>query len=243
MSARHDLALTRGWTADGTRLVVEALEALDDDALAGPSLLPGWSRAHVVAHLARNAEALGRLATWARTGEELPMYADAQQRDADIAASAQQAPADLRHDVAATAAELEQAFAALDGAAWDARVRVRQGDEVPARVLPWLRVRELWLHAVDLDAGADLAGAPGPLLDELAADLTATLSRRDGCPAVELRPRDRPGPWHLGEDPDDGARTTVEGSAADLVVWLAGRGGGAGVTAASGPLPALPAWL
>ena len=48
-----------------------------------------------------------------------------------------------------------QAFAALDGAAWDARVRVRQGDEVPARVLPWLRVRELWLHAVALgDTGA-----------------------------------------------------------------------------------------
>ena len=54
------------------------------DPLAAPSLLPGWSRAHVVAHVAGNAVALLNLLTWARTGVETPMYADDAARNADI---------------------------------------------------------------------------------------------------------------------------------------------------------------
>lgn len=256
MSLRHDLDVTRGWTADGTRLLAEALEALDDDGFAAPSLLPGWTRAHVVAHVARNAEALTRLATWARTGEETPMYASPEQRDADIERTSGQPAADLRHDVAATAADLDVAFGALDGGAWDARVRVRQGTEVAARVLPWLRAREVWLHAVDLDVGADLAGAPVLLLDELARDVAGGLSRRDGCPALSLRPTDRDEVWRLGgsdgspdgspvaspgEDPGDD-RPAVAGPAAELVLWLAGRSDGSTLDAEQ-PLPPLPAWL
>ena len=92
MRARHDLATTRAWAADGTRLVVAALADLRDDGFPAPSLLPGWTRAHVVAHLARNAEALTRLATWARTGVETPMYVSPEQRDAEIETSARQPP-------------------------------------------------------------------------------------------------------------------------------------------------------
>lgn len=243
MSPRHDLHLTRGWAADGTRLLTEALEALDDEGFTAPSLLPGWTRAHVAAHVARNAEALGRLAAWARTGEETPMYPSPEQRDADVEASARQQPGDLRHDVASTAADLALAFDALEGSAWDARVRVRQGTEVPARVLPWLRAREVWLHAVDLGTGADLAGAPADLLDELAHDITGGLSRQDGCPVLELRPSDRDSAWQLGpREGDAGGRVSVQGSVADLVLWLAGRSDGAALTSA-GPLPVLPAWL
>lgn len=260
MSLRHDLKVTRRWTADGTRLLTEALDALDDDGFAAPSLLPGWSRAHVVAHVARNAEALARLATWARTGRETPMYGSHEQRDADIEHSSRQPPAELRHDVATTAADLEQVFDALEDSAWGARVRVRQGTEVAARVLPWLRAREVWLHAVDLDVGADLGGAPEDLLDELAADIVAGLSRQDGCPALELRPSDRDLTWRLGAHDGQAAPAsttpasmtpaappaptppTVMGSAAALVEWLAGRSDGSALTSAA-PLPTLPAWL
>jgi maleylpyruvate isomerase len=110
-------------------------------------------------------------------------------------------------------------------------------------VLPWLRAREVWLHAVDLGTGADLAGAPADLLDELAHDITGGLSRQDGCPVLELRPSDRDSSWQLGAGHDDaGGPVSVQGSAADLVLWLAGRSDGAGLTSA-GPLPVLPAWL
>ncbi|MCR8526173.1 maleylpyruvate isomerase N-terminal domain-containing protein, partial [Escherichia coli] len=65
---------TLRWWADGELAVAGRLDQLSDDALEEPSRLPDWSRAHVVAHLARNADALGNLLTWARTGVETPMY-------------------------------------------------------------------------------------------------------------------------------------------------------------------------
>lgn len=173
------------------------------------------------------------------------MYASPEQRDADIETSTQQSPADLRHDVTATAAVLDQAFAGLTEAAWDARVRVRQGQPVSARLLPCLRVREVWLRAVDLDAGADLAAAPAALLDELVAHITTWLSGEPACPQVELRVADRDATWRLGASSGTDERpavAAVEGTAAELVLWLAGRTDGSAVRAA-GPPPPLPRWL
>ena len=57
---------------------------LTDTQIDGPSALPGWNRATLLTHLARNADALGNLLTWARTGVETPMYADPSSRAADI---------------------------------------------------------------------------------------------------------------------------------------------------------------
>ncbi|HKN97338.1 MAG TPA: maleylpyruvate isomerase N-terminal domain-containing protein, partial [Pseudonocardiaceae bacterium] len=53
------LARSLGWLAEGTERVESAVAALSDDELGGTSGLPGWRRTHVVAHLARNADALG----------------------------------------------------------------------------------------------------------------------------------------------------------------------------------------
>jgi hypothetical protein len=66
--------------------LLDDVHTLDTASLAAPSLLPGWTRAHVLAHVARNADALVNLLTWARTGQPRPMYADRQQRDAEIEA-------------------------------------------------------------------------------------------------------------------------------------------------------------
>ena len=54
--------------ADGERLFATALGRLTDEELDRPSLLPGWDRRHVLAHVARNADALRNLLTWAETG-------------------------------------------------------------------------------------------------------------------------------------------------------------------------------
>jgi maleylpyruvate isomerase len=52
---------------DGERFAAGTVHRIAEDDLRTPGLLPGWSRAHVIGHLARNAEALGGLARWART--------------------------------------------------------------------------------------------------------------------------------------------------------------------------------
>jgi len=152
---RADIAVTLPWMGAGTEFVCRVVDALPDDVLRGPSALPGWSRAHVVGHLARNAEALSRLAHWARTGEETPMYASREARAADIEASAAYPIDQLRAELISTADELDATFAGLDLLAWRATVRNAQGRDIAATELPWMRVREVWMHA-----GASLFAKP-----------------------------------------------------------------------------------
>jgi maleylpyruvate isomerase len=238
---RTDVTVTLPLMGAGTEFFDRIVGALPDDALRDPSGLPGWSRAHVVGHLARNAEALTRLATWARTGVETPMYAHSEQRNADIEASAQGSAETLRTELATTGDEPDSALAALDEHTWHAPVRSAQGRAIPAAEIPWMRVREVWLHAVDLDAGATVADVPGEVLDLLLDDVTGVLSGRDGCPAALLVPTDRDRAWSLGAGGD---AVEVRGTAADVVGWLVGRADGKDLTTVGGAvLPAPPRWL
>jgi maleylpyruvate isomerase len=247
-----DLARTRAWLSGGSVFLLDAVDRLSDDQLREPSLLPGWTRAHVVAHLARNAEALIRLASWARTGVETPMYASREQRDADIAASAELPAKRLRAELVDTATELDAAIDRLDERAWAATLRNAQGRAIPATQVPWLRVREVWLHTVDLDAGAQLTDLPAELLDALLTEVSATLSERPDCPAAALEPEDRERTWRLGpqDGPEEGPQqgpVTLRGTAADLAGWLTGRTGSSGVSAQGTggevPVPDPPRWL
>ncbi|MEV4513320.1 maleylpyruvate isomerase family mycothiol-dependent enzyme [Dactylosporangium sp. NPDC049525] len=207
----------------GEAFVAATVAGLDDADLGGPSLLPGWTRAHVIGHLARNAEALGRLAAWARTGVETPMYRDPQQRAAEIAASAGAPAAVLRDDLRKTAAALDAALGELDHDTWLAPVRSATGRTIRASEIPWLRVREVYLHAVDL--GAPPGTVPGDVVDALLDDIVPALTTRDGCPAVLIRPADRTRVWALGGATTgvDDAAITVRGTAADALAWLVGR--------------------
>ena len=126
------------------------LERVDDEGFAQPCGLPDWTRADVVAHMARNADALMNLLTWARTGDEKPMYPSAAARAAGIAESAQQSPAALRLDVIDASNRLVDAVATLPDAAWEAEVRTARGRAITAAEVPWMRIRESWVHAVDL---------------------------------------------------------------------------------------------
>ena len=98
---------------------------------AGPSLLPGWTRKHVVAHLAANAEALGRLLHWAKTGERTPMYSSTEQRNADIEAGATRPGTELAQWFRASAQALDDALDTMTRAAWSAEVMTAQGPRGP----------------------------------------------------------------------------------------------------------------
>jgi maleylpyruvate isomerase len=220
----------------GTDLVLAAVAGLTADELREPSRLPGWTRAHVVGHLARNAEALGRLAHWAATGEETPMYPSLEARAEGIEASVANEAAVLRADLRAAAAELERRLAAFDDAAWTAIVRYGTGELIPASELPWARCREIWLHAIDLGAGITTRDFPPELTDALLEEFVGRLDAKVDCPALVLRPTDREEIWTLGSA---GETTEVSGPAGELLAWLCGRGP-SGLEPAE--LPALPAW-
>jgi maleylpyruvate isomerase len=161
------------------------------------------------------------------------MYADREQRSAEIERSAALPPATLRDDLLRTAGILDDALAALPTEQWQAQVRSALGRAVPAAEVPWMRIREVWLHAVDLGADATMDDLPPGVVDLLLDDVTAALSAKDGCPALELVATDREHSWRLGGTAPAG---TVTAAAADMAGWLTGR-----LPAAD--RPALPRWL
>ncbi|QRP43040.1 maleylpyruvate isomerase family mycothiol-dependent enzyme [Amycolatopsis sp. FDAARGOS 1241] len=234
MSGRHDTAATLPWMREGTAHLLAVVEKRTDTELARPTALPGWTGAHVVGHVARNAEALIRLATWARTGVETPMYADAAQRATEIEHSAGLPPATLRSDLAETAERLDTALDALTPDQWRVQVRSALGRAIPAAEVPWMRIREVWLHAVDL--GASVEDLPPGVVDLVLDDAGAALSAKDDCPGVVLTPTDRDRTWTLGAPDAADQAAAVHAPAADLAGWLTGR-------VPAPDRPALPRWL
>ena len=222
-----------GWWADGEQHLGTALGRLTDEEFAAPSLLPAWSRQQLLAHVARNADALVNLVDWARTGVETPMYASPEAREAGIAEAAALAPAQLRSEVLAATGRLAQAVHGLPDDAWTAQVRTAQGRMVPATEVPWMRCREVWVHAVDLDAGVGFADVPDDVLAALVDDVFRMWDRRDQVPDVAVFAGDRE--WGTGS-------LAVAGPLPAVTAWLTGRSDGAGLEA-DGPLPSLAAWL
>ncbi|WP_280421802.1 maleylpyruvate isomerase N-terminal domain-containing protein [Nocardia carnea] len=159
------------WVEHGTALFTAQIARFGEQQLPQPSILPGWTRKHLVAHVAANADALGNLVRWAETGERTPMYTSAEQRNADIAAGAQRSAAELAEWLNASAHELGAAMAALTGEQWRTEVVTAQGRTVPATEIPWLRAREVCVHAVDLGSDTTFADLPDDFLTALIADI------------------------------------------------------------------------
>ncbi|MFY1638036.1 maleylpyruvate isomerase N-terminal domain-containing protein [Solwaraspora sp. WMMB335] len=252
-----DPGITLDWLAAGERHCRDVVATLTDAGAAGPSGLAGWTRAHLVTHLARNADALVNLLTWARTGTPTPMYPSAGQRDADIAAGAGRSAGQLRSDLVAAADRLAAAVAAMSDDAWRASVRTAQGREIPAAGVPWLRVREVWVHAADLDLGGTLADTPGSVVDALLDEVTATVTARDPEARARLRATDRQRVWIIGRDAggsngsgesagtDPGRPVELAGATWQLLGWLIGRSGpdDLAVSPAGATAPVPPRWI
>jgi maleylpyruvate isomerase len=226
------------WAADGAAHLRGLMTRLGDDAFRAPSLLPGWSRAHVLTHLARNADAMINLLHWARTGVVTPAYADTEARVADIEKGAVRTPAEIRADVVASSDRLAATVRDLPEAAWAALITNVQGRVIRASAVPWMRAREMWIHAVDLDAGASFADMPGPMVDALLVEACEAMSRKPECPVLRLVDGDQA--WEVGE----GTPIVVTGEAPELAAWLLGRSKGKPLRAdGSRKLPVLPPWL
>lgn len=194
----------------------------------------------MVSHVARNADVLQNLLSWAQTGVETPMYATPEQRNADIEAGVGR-PAETRADANRTSQALLTAADALPADAWTAEVRTARGRAVPATEVLWMRCREVWIHGIDLGAGATFADVPAPVLDALLDDVTKGFAARDDVPPVLLRVDESGAATRVGSGDD---ATDVAGPRAALVGWLLGRTDGRELTTSTGrPLPDLPAWL
>lgn len=223
---------TRAWWRTGETRLAALVASIPDAEFDGATLLPGWSRRVLLGHLARNADALGHLLRWARTGVESPMYSSGEQREADIRSSATQSAAALRADVAAAAERLRGDAEELSDEQWEAPVRTAQGRPVPAAEVPWMRCREVWVHAVDLDAGFTFADVPPQVTAALIDDVLMMWERRGEPVDLSLQATDTGQRWRAG-----GAGRELAAPLAELAAVLTGR------AAAATGWPPLPGWL
>jgi maleylpyruvate isomerase len=227
---------SKEWIVDGTHLFESLVDRVDESNVTASGLLPEWRRAEIVAHVARNADALVNLVEWAKTGVPSPMYPRVGVREEAIAASAQQSVRALRSDLETADRRLADAFASMTPDAWSSRVLTAQGRDIPAVEVLWMRVREVWLHAVDLDLGFGVADLPVALAVALLTEASERFGGRGDYPALELVVPESSGEYRLG--PDDHEPFRIVAPVRDVVGWIIGR--------SERPVPgapALPPWL
>jgi maleylpyruvate isomerase len=222
-----------------TTRYLQALTVLDDESVRRPSLLPGWSRAHVVAHLSRNADAFTRVLGQVAAGEPASMYASADARDAEIEDTVARLDlAGLVEDALASTARLTEAFWACEADPGTPYTRVPGGDQSwPLHSVGPRRRAEVEIHHSDLGVGYEPATWPADFSSHLVRQRQEDLAAAGG-PSMVLSATDVDGLWKFGE----GQGPEVRGAVGDLAWWLVGRGDGQGLTCSNGDLPVLGRW-
>jgi len=215
----RDLATVRLGTAYFRRL----LWKVRDDDFAAPSLLPAWRRDQLVAHVGYNARAVARLVSWAATGVETPMYPSPQARGEEIELGATLRPDALRSLCEHSAIDLDVRWRDLPVDRWSFPVVTAQGRDVPAAETLWMRSREVWLHAVDLDVGGRLEDIPVPVLRRLLSDVAGMWDKRGELEGLTLSVDDRDSGNQASYGDTERASTSVVGPLPVLVGWATGR--------------------
>lgn len=229
----EDLDRTSAEVAEATARMIATVAKLTDGDLRKPSRLPGWTRGHVVAHLARNADSVWNLLEWARCGVEIPQYPSNEVRDAGVAANSGRPAAELLAEVELSAERLAIQIRTMSPSAWRATVRARSGWAHPAWYTLNRRWREVEAHHADLDAGYTYADwSPTYVRWELTDTLRA-LELDGGLAAGRVSANDMDVDVLVGTGPE------INGPGHELLGWLTGRSDGSGL---GRPLPAAPGW-
>ncbi|WP_236653154.1 maleylpyruvate isomerase family mycothiol-dependent enzyme [Streptacidiphilus melanogenes] len=223
--------------AAATARLLATVDGMREEQLAESSLLPGWTRGHVLAHLARNADGLGNLLTGARTGVPTPMYAGPEAREHDIEAGAKRSLAQHAADLRASAARFDAAVAAMPEAAWAVEVPHRLG-AFPASGVVGKRIQEVEYHHVDLGLPQAYAPRDWPqaFVDLELSRLAERLADHPDLPSLRLIDTDH------ASDPDDAEADADPRAARDTGAPRHSPGADADVSV-TGPGPALLAWL
>jgi maleylpyruvate isomerase len=177
-----------------TRLA-SRVEHISDEQVRLPSRLPGWTVAHVLTHLARNADGHVRRLEGALRGEDVPRYpGGAAQRKGDIEEGARRPAADIVADLSTARRRVELAWDRSLAAGWP-HPGLRGDDDWPVTASPVRRLREVEVHHVDLGLGYEPFDWPEDYIEWELPMLLATVPAR----------------LHRKDD------------ARDLVAWLSGR--------------------
>jgi maleylpyruvate isomerase len=210
------MELADGWVDELVQAAVgahrrmwESATRLTDAGCRGPSLLPGWSRGHVLAHWARNADGQSRMLAAAARGKVAAQYpgGDAQ-REVEIENGAARPARQILDDAHAAVTRVEDVWWRMPPEAWLRPTVARSGTR-PAWMSVWARWRETEIHHVDLDAGY----TPG----QWPAEFTGLLLPRV-LPTLQARLADQITVQAEATDGDLAATASAAGAASDPVL-------------------------
>jgi maleylpyruvate isomerase len=217
---------------------VRTVDSLPDDQYCAPSLLPHWSRAHVIAHLALNAEGYTRALEALLDGHELAVYDSNEARDTDIADLAAAEPSELRDRFFGATHLMRDTFADLRAEHRAASVnRLPTGPAWPVEGMVAARVLEVEVHHADLGLAYTAADWPADFTARLLDDVTRNHTASGTTEPFAAHAADLDRTWSLGAD-----APVVRGNASDLAWWLMGRGSGSGLASDAGTLPRIGGW-
>ncbi len=238
MTEHFDPAETSADVRAATDRLLRTARTLSDDDVPAPSLLPGWSRGHVLTHLARGADAMCNVLSGVTTGVEKPAYPSQEARDAAIEAGAARPIAQQIADVETSFERFHATVAAVPAHEWETVVAFTlRGDRRPVRAALDSRVREIAIHHVDLDAGYTAADWPPDFALRILHAVLPVFEARAITPCT-LRPTDAPGVVPVA----GGAGLEISGPTHALATWLLGRTDGSSLQVTGGDLPAPPVW-
>jgi maleylpyruvate isomerase len=234
-------AFLGGAVAASTASLLMSIDGLDPDDVGEQTELPGWSRGHVLSHLARNADALLRMLVGALGGTSLPMYPSIEARNADIAAGASRPTEVIFQDVRITAETFGVAVGEVPAATWSTIVTlmVPLGPmEGPVAEILEMRLREVEIHHSDLAVGHDFSTTDPVTLDHLIASTVERFRDRVTTPIMLVASDTGHRYTIIGTDKSAQA-FEVELPAAALYRQLTGR---LSSDDEPGALPGLPPW-
>jgi maleylpyruvate isomerase len=236
---RTDLQNAMAGTKASHERLLGTLDGFRDDQVAEPSLLPGWSRGHLLTHIARNADSHVRMLGGAAEGKRLEQYVGgAGGRAAAIEEGAARAAQELVNDIKSTAAALFHTWETMPDEAWDQEVVAIHGGQ-PAWVCVLSRWRETEMHHSDLDLGYEWTEWPQHFVAANLPVVTGTLdSRLPAGVRLELSATDSGYETSAGR----GNRVTVRGPEAALLAWVSGRSD-ADLAVDGNALPDLGSWM
>ena len=211
------------------------LDALSDVQAREPSALAGWSRGHVVTHLARSADVYRWLLTLARTGAEPGPRADAGTLDRALREGAGRSGEELAADLRSSLDRLLDEAASMPADRWSVLVTALAGWRHPAWFTLYRCRRELETHHVDLDLGYTPADWPADYVTWALGDTLAALTAHQ-FPVARVEAEDLGSSWTLAA-----TGPTVTGRGHALLAWLAGRSEQPQLRSDL-PLPTPPRW-
>lgn len=216
------IAAVRHRKMEATQHLLGDTIRLSDPEWQSPSLLPGWTRAHVATHLARNANGLRRAALGVINGAPETMYRSESERQGEIERGSERTGLELQIDLDTSAGELNQTLddlMALPAETLAAPVALRPNFSVPAHLLANARLAEVVLHRIDLGIGFTIDDVDDDIAGWLLDWVLLRLSTRIDIPRLRLVSTS----GRVATTGTFGDPVEVSGDDRHLVGWLTGR--------------------